>query len=126
MSDFSIALTLLFSSFSKTFFSLNSQSTSSLLNFIVLNDSSKLNLNYFYLDFLIELSSVNSTLTYILKGNETDFYLNFFTSNPETVFILNGYFTVFNLYTLEYVSNFYDSFLYTTNSNLLDFFNFNL
>ena len=129
MSDFSITFTLLFSSFSKTFFSLNSYSVSSVLNFIVLNDllkSSSSYLNYFYLDFLVEISSVNSTLTYIIKGLGSDYYLSFFASNPETVFMLNSYFTIFNLYTIEYVSNFYDSFLYTVNSNLLDFFNFNL
>ena len=118
-----LPLTLLFSSYIKTYFALPTISTNSLLDLIIMNFiPNSLNFyNYFYLDILVELNTFNFHNYFIFENNTGDSTLNYLSLHPEYATLMSGLFLNISKYSLESVSVFYDSFNLNLSSSFLDF-----
>lgn len=126
--DFLLYFTPFFSSFSRVFFSLNTESIVSILDLIFLLHYDNLKtqlLGSFYTDLLVELFSLNFFINYIFFTGNGDAFVNLFLFNTESVFFFLDYVHNFNAYALTSVSSTYDSFLFTNSNSFLDFFVFN-
>lgn len=127
--DFFIFFSLFCSQFSKVFFSLNTETPTSVLDLITLLHYTSVGsqlLHSFYTDLLVEFFSLNFFLNYVLFSTNGDSFISFFSFNNEISFFFLDYIRNFNTYAFLSVSSVYDSFFFTNTNSFLDFFVFNI
>lgn len=123
LNEFLIPLTIITAHYAKTYFTISSLTSNSILDLIILNFTpGSLNfINFFYLDFLIELNSMNFQNYFIFHNSTGDSLTNYFITNPEIIAAANQLMSNFSYYSINNVSIFYDSFNLNLTSSVLDF-----